>query len=87
MSWTTMLWGISRPILSIASLNFSLSSPFSIASSFAPISSTPYFFRMPSFESFNDRFSPVWPPSVGSRASGRSLAMIFSRTSGVNGSI
>lgn len=28
----------------------------------------------------------VWPPSVGSRTSGRSLAMIFSTNSGVIGS-
>ena len=87
MSWTTMLCGMSSPILSIAFLNFSRSSPFSMASSLAPMSSTPYFLRIPSFESLSERFSPVCPPSVGKRASGRSLAMIFSRTSGVRGSI
>jgi hypothetical protein len=32
-------------------------------------------------------FSAVWPPMVGSSASGRSLAMIFSTTSTVMGSI
>ena len=32
-------------------------------------------------------FSAVWPPMVGSRASGRSLAMIFSTISGVIGSM
>ena len=33
------------------------------------------------------RFSPVCPPTVGSRASGRSAAMIFSTISTVRGSM
>ena len=32
-------------------------------------------------------FRPVWPPSVGSTASGRSRSMIAARTSGVSGSM
>ena len=44
---TTTLSGTSKPILSMDALNFSLSSPFSIAFASAPISSTPYFCRIP----------------------------------------
>ncbi len=52
----------------------------------APISSTAYFSRIPASCSATAAFSAVWPPSVGSSASGRSLAMIFSMTSVVIGS-
>lgn len=52
----------------------------------APISSTPYLPRTPASCSATAVFSAVWPPSVGSSASGRSLAMIFSTMSGVIGS-
>ena len=52
----------------------------------APISSTPYRSSTPASCSATAVLSAVWPPSVGSRASGRSLAMIFSTISGVIGS-
>ncbi|CDE85682.1 unknown [Coraliomargarita sp. CAG:312] len=87
ISWTVVLWGMSKPIFSMASRKSWRSSPFSIASCFAPISSTPYFSSIPRRANSKDRLRPVCPPSVGRRASGRSLAIIFSRTSGVSGSI
>jgi hypothetical protein len=77
----------SRPILIIACLKSSRSSPFAIASGLAPIISTPYLSRMPSLLSSIERLSAVCPPSVGSRAEGRSAAMIFSRISTVRGSM
>ena len=58
-----------------------------IASTLAPISSTPYFSRTPRSCSAMAVFSAVWPPSVASSASGRSLAMTFSTISGVIGSM
>lgn len=67
-------------------LNSSRSSPLLIASTFAPISSTPYLASTPFSCSEIAVLSAVWPPSVGSSVSGRSLAMIFSTNSGVIGS-
>ena len=60
--------------------------PCWIASTLAPISSTPYFSRTPGSCSAIAALSAVWPPRVGRIASGRSLAMIVSTTSGVIGS-
>ena len=60
--------------------------PCWIASKLAPMSSTPYFSRMPRSCSAIAAFSAVWPPRVGRIASGVSLAMIVSMTSGVIGS-
>ena len=77
----------SRPMPVIASLNFSRSSAFSIAFSLAPIISTPYFCSTPWRCRSSAQFSAVWPPIVGSSASGRSLAMIFSTTCQVIGSM
>ena len=71
---------------STTALNDSRFSPFSIASIDAPISSTPYRSRTPSSASRMAVLSAVWPPSVASSASGRSLAMTFSTNSGVIGS-
>jgi hypothetical protein len=81
------LFGLSMPISAIASRNFSRSSALSITSALAPISSTPYRSSTPSAASAIAVFSAVWPPMVGSSASGFSLAMIFSTISGVIGSI
>ena len=53
----------------------------------APIISTPHFFSAPDASSASAVFSAVCPPIVGSRASGRSLAMILATISGVIGSI
>ncbi len=85
--WTVLDRATSRPILTIARLNSSRSSPLEIASGFAPIISTPYFARTPSLWSSIERLSAVWPPSVGRSAEGLSAAMIFSRISAVSGSM
>ncbi len=76
-----------RPMPVIASLNLSRSSAFSIAFSLAPIISTPYFCSTPCLCRSRAQLSAVWPPIVGSTASGRSLAMIFSTTFQVIGSM
>ena len=75
-----------RPILSIASRKSCRSSALAIASSFAPISSTPWRASAPLFASAIAVLSAVCPPIVGSSASGFSRAMIFSTISGVIGS-
>ncbi len=80
------LRGLSTPISLIASRNFSRSSARSITSARAPISSTPYLASTPLAASCIAVFSAVCPPMVGSSASGRSRAMIFSTISGVIGS-
>ena len=76
-----------RPMPVIASLNLSRSSAFSIAFSLAPIISTPYFCSTPWRCRSRAQLSAVWPPIVGSTASGRSLAMIFSTMLQVIGSM
>ena len=83
----TALRGTSTPIFCTASLNFCRSSALSITAASAPISSTPCFFSTPCLCRSIAVFSPVWPPSVGSRASGRSFSMIFSTTCQVIGSM
>ena len=89
LAWTwsasSMLWAMAeraepRPILVMAALNFSRSSALSMASREAPISSTPYFSSTPCLARSRAQLSAVCPPMVGSRASGRSLAMMFSST-------
>ncbi len=87
MLWAMALSGLSMPISAMASRNFSRSSARSITSALAPMSSTPYFSSTPLAASFIAVFSAVCPPMVGSSASGRSRAMIFSTISGVIGSI
>ena len=71
----------------MASLNFWRSSPFSMASAFAPINFTPYRSRIPAFTRSIAALSAVCPPRVGSSASGFSAAMIFSMISTVIGSM
>ena len=63
------------------------SSALSMASALAPIISTPNFSSTPSFSSASAVLSAVWPPMVGSSASGRSFSMILATISGVIGSI
>ncbi len=58
-----------------------------IASRLAPISSTLYFSSTPWSARSSAQFSAVWPPMVGSRASGFSLAMIFSTVCQLIGSM
>ena len=65
-----MLRGTSAPISRIASRNSRRSSASLIASTEAPISSTPYFASVPFSASAIARFSAVWPPTVGRIASG-----------------
>ena len=88
MSWATPERGTSSPISIIASLNCSRSSAVAIASALAPIISgvpgTPI--RPRSYSSIAT-LRPVWPPSVGSTASGRSRSMIDASTSHVSGSM
>ena len=76
-----------KPIFVMASLNFCLSSALSIASFEAPISSTLYLANTPCLSKSNAQLSAVCPPMVGNKASGRSLAIIFSTTCQVTGSI
>ena len=76
----------SPPSSSTIFLNTWRFSPRSIASIEAPISSTPYFSSTPAASSAIAALSAVWPPSVASRASGRSLAITFSTYSAVIGS-
>ena len=75
------------PIRSMASLNRRRSSAFWIASRLAPISSTPNCSRVPSCARVTARLRAVWPPMVGSRASGRSSSITCATTSGVSGSM
>ena len=84
--WHTTLRATSPPSSSTIFLNDSRFSPRSIASMLAPISSTPYLSRTPAASSATAQFSAVWPPSVASSASGRSLAITFSTYSAVIGS-
>ncbi len=83
---TYQLSGTSAPISFIASRKRRRSSATLIDSICAPISSTPYFSSVPFSPSATARLSAVWPPTVGSTASGRSFSMIWARTSGVSGS-
>ena len=74
------------PSSAMQSLNSLRSSPRWMAARSQPIISTPYLSRMPFSASSTAVLRPVWPPSVGSNASGRSLAMTFSTNSAVMGS-
>ncbi len=80
------LFGRSRPIRVIASLKSRRSSPTSTARRLAPMRRMPSRSSTPRRDSSTARFSAVWPPTVGSTASGRSRSRIFSTTSGVSGS-
>ena len=86
MEWQIRLRGTSAPRPCTISLNFSRFSHASIASMSAPMSSTLYFFRVPFSCSATAALSAVWPPRVGSSASGRSFAITLASTSGVIGS-
>ena len=84
-SVTTSDLGTCRPALSIASLKSNRSSARRIASTLAPSSSTPYSASAPDSCSSTARLRAVWPPSVGSSASGSSAAItsvIVSTSSG-----
>ncbi len=85
--WQITERATSPPSDSTIFLNDSRFSPRSIASMLAPISSTPYFSSTPALSSAIAALSAVWPPSVASSASGRSLAITFSTYSAVIGSM
>ncbi len=87
MLCASMERGQSRPIDFIACLNFSRSSALSMASREAPIISTPYFSSTPCLARSSAQLRPVWPPMVGSSASGRSFAMMDSTICHWTGSI
>ena len=70
----------------MASLKSRRSSPTSTARRLAPMRRMPSRSSTPRRDSSTARLSAVWPPTVGSTASGRSRSRIFSRTSGVRGS-
>ncbi len=85
--WAKPDRGTSSPISSIAALKRSRSSAVRIASGRAPITSTPNRSSTPRSTSSMVKFSAVWPPSVGSSASGRSRSMIAVSTSASKGSM
>ena len=78
--------GTSRPISSMACLKSWRSSAVAIAAASAPISSVPLASSTPPATSSMARFSPVWPPRVGRRASGRSRSMMLATTAASSGS-
>jgi len=80
------LRGTRRPISSIAARNASRSSARRIAAMSAPIVSTSQRSRTPASSSSVARFKAVWPPSVGSSASGRSVSMMRVRVATSSGS-
>ena len=79
--------GTLRPISRMASRKSSRSSASWIVCRLAPISSTPYSSSTPLWASSTARFRLVWPPRVGSSASGRSFSMIFASASTFSGSM
>jgi hypothetical protein len=78
--------GTLSPHASTASLNLSRSSARSITSRRAPISSIPSSSRTPDVASSRARLSAVWPPIVGSSASGRSSLSTSATASASSGS-
>jgi hypothetical protein len=78
--------GIRSPASFIVRLNSSRSSARRIAARSAPISSTPKRSSVPSSPRAIARLSAVWPPSVGSSASGRSFSMMCATGPGSSGS-
>ena len=68
--------GVSRPMSRMASRNSSRSSAMSMAAREAAMSSTPCFSSTPSRTRSSAVFNAVWPPIVGSSASGLSFSMM-----------
>ena len=87
MLWAMPAFGQESPIFFMASSNLSRFSALSMASAVAPIISTPYFLSTPCFSRASAQLSAVCPPMVGRMASGRSLAIIFSTTCHLIGSM
>ena len=86
MSWATPERATSSPQLRIAARNRSRSSALRMTSGRAPIISIPRRSRRPVSFTASAVFRPVWPPRVGSTASGRSFSMMLATISGVIGS-
>ncbi len=78
--------GTGSPMSRSMSLKAWRSSAFRMVSIPAPSNRTWYRSRTPAEASSVARFNPVWPPRVGSSASGRSRAMTRSTASTVRGS-
>ena len=70
----------------MASANSLRSSPMRMDSVLQPITSTPYLDSTPASSSSMAQLRPVWPPMLGSRASGRSRSMTLATESAVMGS-
>ena len=87
ISVAIMLSGTGSPISSSIFLNRSRSSALRMVSIGVPSERTLYLSRTPASARSTAILSPVCPPSVGSKPSGRSFAMIRSMTSTVSGSI
>ena len=79
--------GVARPMRPIAAANSARSSAIWMARAFAPINSTPHRSSVPSRASAIATLSAVWPPIVGSSASGRSRSITLRTHSGVTGSM
>ncbi len=85
--WAMAELGTPRPISIMACLKRSRSSAVAMASALAPMSSTPCSSRTPASTRAMARFSAVWPPRVGRRASGCSRSMMRVRISTSKGSM
>src|SRR3569833_634379 len=79
--------GVARPISPIAMRKRSRSSAISMASREAPISSTSNCSSTPCLARSSAQLSAVWPPMVGSTASGRSFSMILATVCHCTGSM
>jgi hypothetical protein len=84
--WAMPLAGTPSPIPVMATLKRSRSSAVAMASALAPMSSTPKSSSTPRSLRAMARFSAVWPPRVGSSASGRSRSTMAATTSASGGS-
>ena len=85
--WAIRLRAVSAPQRSTTPLKSWRSSPSWIASTLAPMSGQSYFSRIPCSCNAIAALRAVCPPRVARTASGRSLAMIASITSGMIGSM
>ena len=87
MEFATPPAGTSSPMRRMARVNSSRSSHMEMERALAPISSTPYRSSTPPCSSSIAMLIAVWPPMVGSSASGRSRSMTRSTHSAVRGSM
>ena len=85
--WAMAERGVAKPMLFMAAMKRSRSSALSMASWLAPMISTPPASSTPSRTRSSAQFRAVWPPIVGSSASGRSAAMILATVRHSTGSM